>query len=166
MKPDVKKIIADIKATKGNRKFCNGLAGTLQDDNYASSICKYVKTVTPERIDLLIEYAEKLEAEVTDMAVQLANAESKCRELAAENAGLKQRTQQLIDIISNTDNDYCMCGSAMKDHVHSGCGNPNMAMTLQKLDIMIEHSVRAAIEISHRVDWDFSEAERKAKAVN
>ncbi|WP_242637987.1 hypothetical protein [Citrobacter freundii] len=89
MKPDVNKIIADIKATKGNRKFCNGLAGTLQDDNYASSICKYVKTVTPERIDLLIEYAEKLEAEVTDMAVQLANAESKCRELAAENAGLK-----------------------------------------------------------------------------
>ncbi|EOU6465564.1 hypothetical protein ACN7JS_004621, partial [Escherichia coli] len=124
MKPDVKKIIADIKATKGNRKFCNGLAGTLQDDNYASSICKYVKTVTPERIDLLIEYAEKLEAEVTDMAVQLANAESKCRELAAENAMLKQRTQQLIDIISNTDNDYCMCGSAMKDHVHGGCGYP------------------------------------------
>ncbi|MDT7115784.1 hypothetical protein RQL81_14640 [Citrobacter braakii] len=89
MKPDVKKIIADIKATKGNRKFCNGLAGTLQDDNYASSICKYVKTVTPERIDLLIEYAEKLEAEVTDMSVQLVNAESKCMSLAAENAGLK-----------------------------------------------------------------------------
>lgn len=84
MKPDVKKIIADIKATKGNRKFCNGLAGTLQDDNYASSICKYVKTVTPERIDLLIEYAEKLEAEVTDMAVQLAKAESKCRELSSK----------------------------------------------------------------------------------
>lgn len=84
MKPDVKKIIADIKATKGNRKFCNGLAGTLQDDNYASSICKYVKTVTPERIDLLIEYAEKLETEVTDMAVQLANAESKCRELSSK----------------------------------------------------------------------------------
>jgi len=84
MKPDVKKIIADIKATKGNRKFCNGLAGTLQDDNYASSICKYVKTVTPERIDLLIEYAEKLETEVTDLAVQLANAESKCRELSSK----------------------------------------------------------------------------------
>ena len=97
MKPDVKKIIADIKATKGNRKFCNGLAGTLQDDNYASSICKYVKTVTPERIDLLIEYTENLEAEVTDMAVQLANAESKCRELAgvvAENADLKSLIEQ------------------------------------------------------------------------
>ena len=89
MKPDVKKIIADIKATKGNRKFCNGLAGTLQDDNYASSICKYVKTVTPERIDLLIEYAEKLETEVTDMAVQLANADSKCAALAAELSAVK-----------------------------------------------------------------------------
>lgn len=96
MKPDVKKIIADIKATKGNRKFCNVLAGTLQDDNYASSICKYVKTVTPERIDLLIEYAEKLETEVTDMAVQLANAESKCRELAAENVGLKKAAEFAI----------------------------------------------------------------------
>lgn len=30
-----------------------------------------------------------LELQLTDMAVQLANAESKCRELAAENAGLK-----------------------------------------------------------------------------
>ncbi|QLW74282.1 hypothetical protein HV139_09315 [Citrobacter freundii] len=99
MKPDVKKIIADIKATKGNRKFCNGLAGTLQDDNYASSICKYVKTVTPERIDLLIEYAEKLEAEVTDMAVQLANAESKCRELAAENSALKDGVNKAVEDI-------------------------------------------------------------------
>ena len=30
-----------------------------------------------------------LELKITDMAVQLANAEIKCRELAAENAGLK-----------------------------------------------------------------------------
>lgn len=95
MKPDVKKIIADIKATKGNRKYCNGLAGTLQDDNYVSSICKYVKTVTPERIDLLIEYTENLEAEVTDMAVQLANAESKCGELAVENVTLNDKMIRL-----------------------------------------------------------------------
>ena len=32
---------------------------------------------------------EELEQQVLDMAVQLANADSKCRELAAENAGLK-----------------------------------------------------------------------------
>ncbi|MGK4380789.1 hypothetical protein [Citrobacter youngae] len=95
MKPDVKKIIADIKATKGNRKYCNGLAGTLQDDNYVSSICKYVKTVTPERIDLLIDYVENLEVKVLDTAEQLANAESKCRELAAENVTLNDKMNKL-----------------------------------------------------------------------
>ncbi|EJS1736220.1 hypothetical protein NW666_002262 [Escherichia albertii] len=57
-----------------------------------------------------------------DAAVKLAH--EKFSALAAENAMLKQRTQQLIDIISNTDNRYCMCGSAMKDHVHGGCGYP------------------------------------------
>ncbi|MWF47565.1 hypothetical protein GQE64_00205 [Escherichia coli] len=128
MKPDVKKIIADIKATKGNRKFCNGLAGTLQDDNYASSICKYVKTVTPERIDLLIEYAEKLEAEVTDMAVQLANAESKCRELAAENAGLKaafDKPQAYLSwhAIPPTWEDPLPCGEYLD--VHDDAGHKN-----------------------------------------
>lgn len=113
MKPDVKKIIADIKATKGNRKFCNGLAGTLQDDNYASSICKYVKTVTPERIDLLIEYTENLEAEVTDMAVQLANAESKCRELAAENSAIKVMNDCLSEEMRGYESDGAFEGPKM-----------------------------------------------------
>ncbi|EDR4480370.1 hypothetical protein AGB91_002329 [Salmonella enterica subsp. enterica] len=113
MKPDVKKIIADIKATEGNRKFCNGLAGTLQDDNYASSICKYVKTVTPERIDLLIEYAEKLEAEVTDMAVQLANAESKCRELAAECSTIKVMNDCLSEELRGYESDGAFEGPKM-----------------------------------------------------
>lgn len=128
MKPDVKKIIADIKATKGNRKFCNGLAGTLQDDNYASSICKYVKTVTPERIDLLIEYAEKLEAEVTDMAVQLANAESKCRELAVENAWLKSAFDKPKAYLSwhaipPTWEDPLPCGEYLDVHDEAGHKN-------------------------------------------
>lgn len=116
MKPDVKKIIADIKATKGNRKFCNGLAGTLQDDNYASSICKYVKTVTPERIDLLIEYAEKLEAEVTDMAVQLANSESKCRELAAELSAVDKIHNEAAFI---TDDHYEQCPPEVQKTIRS-----------------------------------------------
>ena len=37
-----------------------------------------------------------LRAKLTDMAVQLANAESKCRELAAENAGLKNPENWLL----------------------------------------------------------------------
>lgn len=46
------------------------------------------------------------------------------KQLAAENVGLKNRTQQLIDIINNADNAYCMCGDAMKSHTHGGCGHP------------------------------------------
>lgn len=37
-----------------------------------------------------------LELKLTDMAVQLANAESKCRELAAENAGLKAAAKETL----------------------------------------------------------------------
>lgn len=44
---------------------------------------------------LISDLATQLEVQFvrsTNMAVQLANAESKCRELAAENAALKERT--------------------------------------------------------------------------
>lgn len=136
MKPDVKKIIADIKATKGNRKYCNGLAGTLQDDNYASSICKYVKTVTPERIDLLIEYAEKLEAEVTDMAVQLANAESKCRALAVESAGLKVKGREVLKEAAYVYSHY----NRMVDHLD---GESIDGQTLHEFQAVIEAETTA-----------------------
>lgn len=43
--------------------------------------------------------------------------------------------------------------------------NPDMAMTLDALDDMIGHSVRSALTIAHRVDWDFREAEKLAKQV-
>lgn len=46
---------------------------------------------------------EELELQLTDMAVQLANAESKCRELAgvvAENADLKSLIEQHADSIA------------------------------------------------------------------
>ncbi|MFV9325199.1 eae-like domain protein [Citrobacter freundii] len=41
------------------------------------------------------------QAAETDMAVQLANAESKCRELAAENAGLKAICEDRRTFIMN-----------------------------------------------------------------
>lgn len=44
---------------------------------------------------------------ISDLATQLEVQLVRANALAAENSGLKQRTQQLIDIISNTDNDYC-----------------------------------------------------------
>lgn len=39
---------------------------------------------------------EELQSQNADLAVQLANAESKCRELAAENAGLKNPENWLL----------------------------------------------------------------------
>jgi hypothetical protein len=43
--------------------------------------------------------------------------------------------------------------------------NPEMQMTIDSLDTLIERTVRSSIEIAHRVDWDFHEAERRAKQV-
>ncbi|EAM2492955.1 hypothetical protein D3368_14125 [Salmonella enterica] len=65
-----------------------------------------------------------LELKLTDMAVQLVNAESKCMSLAAESDKTSERMQQLIQIINNADNNYCMCGDAMKNHTYGGCGHP------------------------------------------
>lgn len=60
---------------------------------------------TYEELELQLEESQRefraadatihnLELKLTDMAVQLANAESKCRELAAENAGMKELIEQ------------------------------------------------------------------------
>lgn len=43
--------------------------------------------------------------------------------------------------------------------------NPDMEMVVDGLDTMIEHAVRSALTIAHRVDWDFREAEKRAKEV-
>ncbi|HDU2704559.1 TPA: hypothetical protein RFC41_002479 [Klebsiella pneumoniae] len=44
--------------------------------------------------------------------------------------------------------------------------NPDMTMTIQKLDMMVEYAVLSAMDIAYRVDWDFREAERLAKQVH
>ncbi len=46
---------------------------------------------------------EELEQQVLELSVQLANAESKCRELAAENAGLKHAMAVTLEHVSVTD---------------------------------------------------------------
>ena len=43
--------------------------------------------------------------------------------------------------------------------------NHDMQMTIDSLDRLIERTVHSAIDIAHRVDWDFREAERLAKQV-
>lgn len=44
--------------------------------------------------------------------------------VVAESSGIQKRMQQLVDIIDKADNYYCMCGEAMKNHGHGGCGSP------------------------------------------
>ncbi|MEH3399160.1 hypothetical protein POW04_10040 [Enterobacter cloacae] len=58
------------------------------------------------------------------VAEKFAALEARCAALAAENAESEKRMQQLIQVINNADNDYCMCGDEMKNHVHGGCGHP------------------------------------------
>ncbi|MDT7090513.1 hypothetical protein [Citrobacter freundii] len=49
---------------------------------------------------------QELEDKVLELAVQLANAESKCRELAAESAGMKQLASEAYDeMVSHHDTD-------------------------------------------------------------
>ena len=65
---------------------------------------------------------------LTDMAVQLANAESKCRELAAENAGLKaafDKPQAYLSwhAIPPTWEDPLPCGEYLDVHDEAGHKN-------------------------------------------
>lgn len=61
-KISINKIIADIKATKGNRSGCQGLSSTLESDGYITTICKWVRATSPDRINALVEHVEKQDA--------------------------------------------------------------------------------------------------------
>ncbi|HBM3141852.1 TPA: hypothetical protein LVM08_003737 [Klebsiella oxytoca] len=61
-KISINKIIADIKATKGNRSGCQGLGSSLESDGYITSICKWVRATSPDRINALVEHVEKQDA--------------------------------------------------------------------------------------------------------
>lgn len=61
---------------------------------------------------------------ISDLATQLDVQLARSNALAAENSESEKRMQQLIQVINNADNDYCMCGDAMKNHAHGGCGHP------------------------------------------
>lgn len=64
-----------------------------------------------------------LELKLTDMAVQLANAESKCRELAAESSRVKLVASNLVsEYISNkgTDCEFISCITPSKNTIGTG----------------------------------------------
>ena len=93
---------------------------------------------TYEELELQLEESQRefraadatihnLELKLTDMAVQLANAESKCRELAAENAALKDAGSVSGDQAARGSG---LCGSGGSPMVarsssHFGLGLPS-----------------------------------------
>ncbi|MGK4282298.1 hypothetical protein ACH1ZL_06535 [Citrobacter freundii] len=71
---------------------------------------------------------EELEQQVLEQAVQLANAESKCREMASENAGLKSAFDKPQAYLSWHDipptwEDPLPCGEYLDVHDEAGHKN-------------------------------------------
>lgn len=78
-----------------------------------------------DRDTAVMAYAvQKVCLELTESRLKSKASEQQLAAVVAENAGMKKRTQQLVDVINKADNDYCMCGDAMKNHAHGGCGHP------------------------------------------
>ena len=89
---------------------------------------------TYEELELQLEESQRefraadatihnLELKLTDMAVQLANAESKCRELAAENARVKSVASNLVSkYIANKgmDCEFITCITPSKNTIGTG----------------------------------------------
>lgn len=117
---DIQKIIADIKATKGSRKGCQGLHSSLQSDGYITSICKWTHATSPARIDALVEALEKAQQlatqqgniacalfdEVTAQRQRIAELEEAEQQLCAANVTLDARAElaerQLAEMESST----------------------------------------------------------------
>lgn len=76
------------------------------------------------QLDVQLRVAAESQRYGRQLEITIENLEAKCLKLAAENAESEKRMQQLIQVINNADNDYCMCGDAMKNHAHGGCGHP------------------------------------------
>lgn len=131
-KISINKIIADIKATKGNRSGCQGLHSSLESDGYITSICKWTRATNPERIDALVEHVEKQDAaliawEKTMMEVcgedsppsvaseirslrtlrdtAMQALKSQVKQLAAENVGLNKFIKQSCYVYNGDGSD-------------------------------------------------------------
>lgn len=78
--------------------------------------------------------------------------------LVAENVAVNSRMDELIQIINNADNSYCMCGDSMKSHSEiGGCGSPTR---------MFDHYYNAWLKAETETPaTDAAIAEISAKAV-
>ncbi|RKR53184.1 hypothetical protein C7387_4324 [Yokenella regensburgei] len=78
--------------------------------------------------------------------------ESRCESLASDKETLINRIHEIIGIISNADNDYCMCGDLIESHTIGGCGHPTASFDYH-FDKWLE-SVKSIIESPSENDSD------------
>ena len=78
----------------------------------------------------MASYIIELEKKLTDMAVQLANAESKCRELAAENARLKKFGETLFEM----HNALSGSGTGIQGNYEAVCQQLGLEAAMDALD--------------------------------
>lgn len=60
----INEVIAEIKQTKGNQKYCSGLHQSLESDGYVKNIYNWARVTTPARIDALIDHIAALEQQL------------------------------------------------------------------------------------------------------
>ncbi|HAK4226008.1 TPA: hypothetical protein H1T49_002821 [Salmonella enterica] len=104
---------------------------------------------------LISDLATQLEVQhvrSTNMAVQLANAESKCRELAAENENARNAVQVFCDVVgANTD---AICEEVGRDGVRAILAAMNATGNMPATDAFLaEVRAQARNDFIGRIEW-------------
>jgi hypothetical protein len=106
------KLIADLERYRTAFNEWHDKTEWVQSDKRFCIIKPWGK----HRADVLKEYIERLEAQITDTTAQLANAESKCRELAAELSAVDKIHDEAVFI---TDDHYEQCPPEVQKIIRS-----------------------------------------------
>lgn len=87
---------------------------------------------------------EELQSQNADLAVQLANAESKCRELAAENANARNAVQTFCDVVgANTE---AICEEVWQDGVRTILAAMNATGNMPSTDAFLAEVRASAVD--------------------
>lgn len=90
-----------------------------------------VKPWGKHRADVLKEYMEHLEAQILELSVKLANVESKCVGLAAENASLKSKGHEVL-------NEACKVYEKLNATISSDSGDFIDGQTLHEFQFLLD----------------------------
>ena len=107
-------------------------------------------SVVEKATDIAKAGIEEMQSQNADLAVQLANAESKCRELAAENAGLKDAMRVTLEHVSVMDTGQAgVAAMIINDALHHSETPATDAflaeVRAQGVEMYAEHLTRKAI---------------------